>query len=800
VVDTSPDEAGRSWRWPQPPSSRSRPGLPESPLYRVKRRLLGPPLVSDALEGELLGKPVALAVLSSDVMSSAAYASESILRILIPAAGLGAFVLITPVTGLLLVVLGVVCLCYRDVVAHYPVSGGSYVVTRENYGATAAQIPGAALLCSYTLTVAVSIAAGVDAVISAFPAIGHPVLLSVLAVLLLTLGNLRGIKEAGRFFAVPTYWFLASMAALLVAGVARVATSGHLAHVPPGPHPISVAHAGSGLLLGASAFIFLRGFANGGSAMTGMEAISNAVTIFREPQRRNARTTLVVMAVILGVLFLSVSSFAALAHTIPSATGTPTILSELGRHLFGSGGAGVVLYYSLQFSTALILILGANTSFNGFPLLVNAIASDAYLPRAFTTRGHRLVYSNGILVLSALSILLLVVTSANVASLIPLYACTVFTGFTMAGAGMTKYHLTHRDGPHRRRQLAVCALAFVASAAVTLIFVVTEFSRGAWAVVVVIPLIVLALSRTNRRYVQERTALAEEGVPEALATPTLRHQVVVVLVDRIDLATTRAIRLARTLALDHELRAVHFMIDEARARRISQTWTRIGLGPLPLEIIEVPDRRLARAATEMADDLASDGRTEVLVVLPRRASRGIVGRLLHDRTADRIVAAVSQIPNVSATVAPYDVQRAIRRGETPDTGDGGQPVPGTSQPAAAVAAKPSRDSSDQEAKVTIPGTTPIGEVQHRRRATVAGRIKAVRVQSWSGVPAFECIVVDGTGALTLVFLGRREIAGLHPGTRLMAEGTIGSYQGRLAMLNPTYDLTVPGTGAGQASG
>lgn len=258
TAQQTPDGKGPEWLRPRAPSSATSPDLPETASYRLKRRLLGPALVSDQLQGEQLGKPVALAVLSSDVMSSAAYASESILRILIPAAGLGAFALITPVTVLLLVVLGVVCLCYRDVVQTYPVSGGSYVVTRENYGPTAAQVPGAALLCSYTLTVAVSIAAGVDALISVFPGLGHPVLLSVAFVLILTFGNLRGITEAGRVFAVPTYWFLASMAALIVTGLVRLAVDGHLAHIAaPGAH-IRIAHTGLGLLLGAGCSSSLR--------------------------------------------------------------------------------------------------------------------------------------------------------------------------------------------------------------------------------------------------------------------------------------------------------------------------------------------------------------------------------------------------------------------------------------------------------------------------------------------------------------------------------------------------------------
>ncbi len=720
-------------------------------------------------------------------MSSAAYASESVLRILIPAAGLGAFGLITPITALLLVVLGVVCLCYRDVVKTYPVSGGSYVVSRENFGYTTAQIPGAALLCSYTLTVAVSIAAGVDAIISAFPALHvSPVVLSLLFVALLTLGNLRGIREAGRVFAVPTYWFLLSMLVLIVAAIGRLALDGRLAHIAAGSGHIKVAHGGAGLLLGASVFLFLRGFANGGSAMTGMEAISNAVTVFREPQVRNARQTLVLMAAILAALFLAVSILAALTHALPYASGAPTVLSQIGREVFGHGTAASIPFYSLQFSTALILILGANTSFNGFPLLVSFIARDAYLPRAFTTRGHRLVYSNGVLVLAVLSAGLLVATRADVASLIPLYACTVFTGFTMAGAGMTRYHLTH-PGPKRRRGLAVNAFAFVASLIVTLIFVVTEFTRGAWAVVVVIPLIVLTLSRTHRRYVAERAVLSEEAAPAAVSAPTLPRHVVLLLVDRVDLATARALQLARSLSVGDELRAVHFMVDDERAAKLTKAWRTLGLDKVALDVIECPDRRLLRAATELADDLASDGRTEVLMVLPRRAYRGVASRLLHDHTADRIVAAVTQIPNVSATIAPFDVHRLLhlRRDMPGEDAGAGRPTAGTIKRETTISPVMRRTPGD--APSPVPGTTPLGQVHHRQRTRVAGRVRTVRVQPLAGVPTFECTLVDGTGALTIVFLGRRRLAGIEPGVKLVAEGAIGSHRGHLAMLNPRYE-------------
>ncbi|HEX3462273.1 MAG TPA: amino acid permease [Acidimicrobiales bacterium] len=774
-------------RWldtPQAPSSSRGFDLPEAPGYRLKQLLLGPPIVSEDLHAERLGKPTALAVLSSDVMSSCAYGTESILRVLVPAAGVAAFTLITPVTALLLLILGVVCLLYRQVVKTYPVSGGSYVVSRDNFGYSVAQIPGAALLLSYVLTVAVSVAAGVDAVASAFPRLApYTVEMAVVFVLVIAYGNLRGIREAGRVFAIPTYLFLASMATLVVVGVVRLAVSGHLHHYALGvPGSVTVGHQGGGLLLGAGAFIFLKAFANGGSAMTGMEAISNAVTVFKPPQVRNARSTLVLMASILGAMFLAVSVFAHLTHAVPYLSGTPTVLSQIGRAVFGTGQLANVAYYLLQFSTALILILGANTSYNGFPLLVSYIAQDAYLPRPLTTRGHRLVYSNGIAALTVVSIILLVVTRARVADLIPLYACTVFTGFTMAGAGMTKYFVTH-PGPKRTQNLVISATAFVLSAVVTLIFVVTEFTNGAWLIVVAIPLIVFFLTRTHRRYEEEKQVLVHDASGAAAPTETraLQHSVSLVLVDNLDLATIRALQLARSFAPSGEVRAVHFVIDSAHAELLATQWRKLGMGELPLELVECPDRRLSRAATEMAAELAADGQTEVMLVLPRRLYRGVANRLLHSHAADRIVTAVSTLPHVSATIAPFDVTGLVKRRSALLAEERS---PSKRKPSA----EPLRRSVMDKRLIEVEGATRMCDLTYRQRTVVAGRVRSVRVQPWSGAVALECTIVDETGALNLVFLGRRSLPGIEPGTQLRAEGMIGKHKGRLAVINPMYEL------------
>ncbi|HVA74428.1 MAG TPA: amino acid permease [Acidimicrobiales bacterium] len=761
----------------------------ESRAYRLKRLLLGPPLISDRLKDQRLGKPTALAVLSSDVMSSSAYATEEILRILIPVGGLAAFGLVTPITLLILGVLAVVTICYRDVVKSYPKAGGSYVVSRDNFGPNVAQIAGAALLISYTITVAVSVAAGTDAIVSAIPSLGSvTVPLSVAFVVLIAYGNLRGLREAGRVFAVPTYFFVANMAVLILAGLAKAATGG-LGHTTVKAGQMTLGHEGGGLLLGVSLFYAAKAFANGGSAMTGTEAISNGVSVFRDPQPRNARTTLVVMSSILGSMFLGVSALAALAHVRPFDSGTPTVVSEIGRLVYGGGALGSVMYASLQTATALILILAANTSFTGFPFLVSFVAEDSFLPRPLTVRGHRLVFSNGIIVLAVASIALLFATRARVASLIPMYAIGVFTGFTMAGAGMTKHHFTHREDGWRR-SVAVSGVAAVVCSAVVLIFAITEFTSGAWVVVVVMPVLIYGLMKTNAQYRVEDAVLGEGAALEACEAPVLRRHKVIVLVDRIDLATARAIQYARSLTPD-ELYAVHFNVDDTRAQAVMRRWRDLGLSSLPLDVVEVADRRLGRAATELAAQAAADGQTEVTVLIPTRSYRRSLAFLLHGKNADRLVEALGRIPHVNATLVPFNVSE-LAESRRAITSKDLRLDAGMSQATEATTLRPALE---------VPGALPITSVRHRQPARVAGRVKAVRIQPWSGVPTLECTLADGSGGeLLVVFLGRRDVPGIRTGTELVVEGTIGERRGMPAIINPDYELlAVPETPASPMS-
>ncbi|HKX71623.1 MAG TPA: APC family permease, partial [Acidimicrobiales bacterium] len=512
-----------------PTPAALKPGVPLPPdglAYRLKRKLLGKPMHSEQLEHERLGKPTALAVFASDNLSSSAYATEEILHVLVPAVGIAAFSLVVPITGAMLVVLGLLIISYRETIKEYPSAGGAYLVTRDNFGIVPAQLAGAALLIGYILTVAVSVAAGSAALASSVSALAPwRVPLSLGFIALIAFGNLRGVRESGRIFAAPTYFFMANMAALLGLGVVRYFT---------GDLPVAGEHAGgmvefgdegTGLLLGASAFVIAKAFASGGAAVTGVEAISNGVPAFRRPEWRNARQTLVVMGSGLAVMFLGLSFLASKVKVAPFEEGTPTVLAQIGEAVYGAGSGGEVMSGVLNIATMLILVLAANTGFADFPRLANLQAGDNFLPRQLTKRGHRLVFSNGIIALAGAAAVLVVVTGAEVTRLIPLYAISVFTGFTLSQSGMTKHHLRKREKGWVAGIIAN-GVGAVLSAMIMLIVTITRFD-DAWVIIPVMPLFVVILLRLNRQYERERVAL-EHDVPAAATAPILRRHVVMV--------------------------------------------------------------------------------------------------------------------------------------------------------------------------------------------------------------------------------------------------------------------------------
>ena len=768
--------------------------IPETLRYRLKNKLLGPPLVNEQLSSERLSRPVALGVLAPDCISSSAYGTEEMLTQLVPYVGLAAFSLVVPITMAILGVLFFVTLSYLDVIRLYTKAGGAYVVARENFGPKVAQVAAVALLIDYTVTVAVQSAAGTAALTSAFPSLlkvdgqNLTVPITLAVVFLLLYGNLRGIKEAGKYFAFPTYFFIFSLGAVVIVGYVRAAMGTLQVHSVHHAGTLAIGHAGPGWLYGASFIVILRSFANGGSSLTGLEAISNGVGAFRAPTSRNARQTLVIMSSVLAFLVLGVTLLAHWTHAVPYAVGSPTVVSQEVRYVLGTNPVGQFLFYVVQFATVLILYTGANTSFNGFPFLASYVAQDSYLPRQLTRRGHRLSFSNGILVLTVVAVALLLATRAQVDSLVALYAIGVFTGFAMAGAGMTRHHYRTRAG-RWRKGMVVNGFSAVLTASIVLIFAIVKFKEGAWVIVVVGPLMFFGLLRMHRQYLREAAQL-EEGAPAAAEAPVLARHVVVVLVDRLDMATARALQYARTLMPD-ELRAVHFCIDDAEANALEAEWGRLGLSTLPLDVVECSDRRLTRAALQLAAESVADGETELTILLPRRGYAGGLNRLLHDRTADRIATIVSQLSHVNATVVPYQLTggwfshrrewgRAVLAAADGD-GRGGV-AGGDGAPVA-------RDELERAAfGERVDDAVPIGEVQWRHRVRIAGRIRSVRVQPRSGTANLECVIADGTGQLLLVFQGRRRIPGIQPGARLLVEGMVGDWSHRQAILNPDYEL------------
>jgi amino acid transporter len=773
-----PAPAPASYEAPAPRSSKPSVPLPPDNLgYRLKRKLLGKPMHSEQLEHERLGKPTALAVFASDNLSSSAYATEEILHVLVPYFGLAAFALVLPLTGAMLVVLALLIISYRETIKEYPSAGGAYLVTRDNFGIVPAQVAGAALLIGYILTVAVSVAAGSAAIASTIEAL-EPwrVPLSLFFIALIAYGNLRGVRESGKIFAAPTYFFMANMGLLIVWGIVSY-VGGDLPVLGEFEEGMVDLGDDSGLLTATAAFVLAKAFASGGAAVTGVEAISNGVPAFHRPEWRNARQTLVIMGSGLGVMFIGLSFLASKIKVIPFEGGTPTVLAQIGEVVYGHGAAGEALSNILNVATMFILVLAANTGFADFPRLANLQAGDSFLPRQLTKRGHRLVFSNGIIALAAAAAVLVVLSNAAVTRLIPVYAISVFTGFTLSQAGMTKHHLRKREPGYVRGILANGVGAFL-SGAIVLIVVVTRF-RDAWVILPIMPLVVVILLRLNRQYERERVAL-ETDIPTAATAPILRRHVVLVFLDRLDLAAARAIQYARTLTPD-ELRAVHFVVDDDAADRLAAEWQRLGLTRVRLELVACPDRRLTQAAVEHVAYELSDGETEVSVLLPDRKYNGLWHRILHDRTAESILEAVSKLPHANVTTVPFHLdtwmsEEAIQL--VPPAGRGRL----TNAPQVADDRPPRSDTST---------VTPIAEVRWRDMVRVKGQIRSVQVAPRRDVPTFEVVVDDGTGTLLAVFLGRRELAGVHVGTRIEVTGTVGVHKTRLAILNPSYAIAAP---------
>ncbi len=767
---------------PTPAVLQDHAHVKDSFAYTVKRRILGNPLNRHSLGHQRLKKRFGLGILASDCISSSAYGSEQILIALLPAFGLAAFAILMPMTAVVLVILTIITLSYRNVINVYTKTGGAYIVSRDNFGPVVAQIAAVALMLDYIVTVAIQSAAGVAAIISTFPSLDPwkiPMILLVIG--LLTYGNLRGVKEAGKVFALPTYLFIGCMFIVFAIGLYRHFTGTLEVLATNNPGAIEVGES-QGLLTFAAIFILLRAFANGGSSLTGLEAISDGVALFEQPEHVNARRTLVMMSALLGTLVLGVSWFAHKIYAMPYESGTPTVISQIAKAIVGDSGFGQVMFVMVQLSTMLILFAGANTTYSAFPLLCNFVASDGYLPRQLTKRGHRLAFSNGILLLAGGGIFLVLITGGSVEHLVAFYALGVFTGFCLAGFGMTRHALRNRTGAWRAK-VFINALAGSISLLVVIIFSVVKFTEGAWLVLITAPILVLTFLRLRSQYTREQETLSVKREHER-ATSISRHDVAV-LVDSVDIATVGAIRYARSLNPRH-LTAVHFVIDDRRAEDIQKAWAASdALDDVTLELIDCPDRRLANAALDYAIRTTEKPDVELTLLLPRRSYSGFLGRLLHDQTAEEIAAPISQLSRVVATIVPFDVDRitSTSKPEAFQLRDV-KPVAPVHTP------KPSAPTSVEPVSHYTEDITSIGAIQWRKRARVQGRVTSIKTAPRGAAPTLQVEIWDESGGVSLQFLGRREIAGLEVGSQMRAEGMVGEEEGSMIILNPSYELLV----------
>ena len=608
----------------------------------LKRLLVGRPLPSADEEHRRIAKIVGLAVFSSDAISSTAYATEEILHVLVPRAGMEALEYLIPISIVVVVLLTIVGLSYRQTILAYPKGGGSYTVSRENLGTNPSLVAAGSMLTDYVLTVAVSISAGVAAVTSAVPELReHRVGLGLALIGLITLANLRGLKEAGTIFAAPTYLYILALGSLVLYGLFRVFT-GSLDPLPVNEEALAEFTPATGVFAGVTIFALMRAFSSGAVALTGVEAISIAVPAFKGPAPKNAAKTLVAMITILGSFFFGIS---VLAHRLrPTLSEDETILSILGDAVFGRGS---VAYILLQASTAAILILAANTAYTAFPTMCSIIARDGFLPRQLFNRGDRLVFSNGILVLALAASALLVGFGGVTTALIPLYAVGVFTSFTLSQTGMVRYHLRERRPGWRGRALTNGAGA-VTTGMVLVVVLVSKFAIGAWIPVVLIPALILLFRGIHEHYVRVGQKLA---VPPGWRPPRMNHTVVV-LVGGVHRGVLEALAYARSLAPNH-LVAVTVVSDEEEQEKIEQAWSENQM-PDSLDIIYSPYRELSRPILRFLDEIDTRWENDVVTVLiPEVVVSRWWEQLLHNQTALFLKGRLLFRKGVVVTSVPY---------------------------------------------------------------------------------------------------------------------------------------------------
>ncbi len=599
----------------------------------LKRWLVGNPLKTSQAAHQRLSKLVALAVFSSDALSSVAYATEEILLVLI-LAGAAAVSLVLPISLAIVLLLIILTVSYRQIIYAYPEGGGAYIVAKSNLGTWAGLVAAAALIIDYVLTVAVSTAAGIAAVTSAIPSLfPHREALCIMAIVLVVVVNLRGVRESGRVFAIPTYLFIGSFLLMIGTGLIQL----YMGTSPTSPN-IALSQAG---VEGVSLFLVLRAFSSGCTALTGIEVISNGVSAFKKPEPHNAAVTMLSMAAILGVLFVGTSVLALQYGVLPKED--ETVVSQIARLTFGEGA----LYFSIQAATMAILILAANSAFAGFPRLASLLARDGYMPHQMSEMGDRLVFSNGIIILGAFSGFLIVVFRGETHALIPLYAVGVFLSFTLSQAGMVRRWLS-KKGPHWRKKLVVNGIGALATATATLIIAGTKFIHGAWIVIVLLPLLIMLFQAIHSHYIdiKHQIALTRDSRPWRP-----RRNMVMIPIGAVNKAVVRAVDYARSRGGD--VRAVLVDVDQVETALVEIKWAQWGCG-VPLIVIPSPYRSILGALMDYIEDhLEKDPDCWITVVLPEILPAHWWQNILHNQRALLLKGALLFKDRVVVTDVPF---------------------------------------------------------------------------------------------------------------------------------------------------
>ena len=648
-------------------SAMQRSDFAVGPFERLKRLFVGRALHNEEAPHQRLSKKVALAVFSSDALSSTAYATEEILLVLAVAVAFGqagAFEYLIPVSIGIALLLAIVTISYRQTIRAYPTGGGAYIVAKENLGTVPGLTAGASLLVDYVLTVSVSIAAGVAAITSAAQGTSvawiadHKVAIGVGLIMLICVANLRGVRESGSLFALPTYVFLASFIFMILYGMGYYLLYG----APASPIANEEIKLAEGYVPQALTILLVLGaFSNGCSALTGVEAISNGVQAFREPESKNAASTLTTMALLLGFMFLGTSTLAYLFGVHPAAN--ETVISQFARQIF-TGDMGW-FYFVVQAATAAILVLAANTAFADFPRLASLLARDRFLPRQLANRGDKLVFSNGVIVLAIFASILVVAFSGDTSRLIPLYAVGVFLSFTLSQSGMVKHWLDVRvrlqaETPEStdvsetdkswRRSLTVNLLGAIATAVVLVVFVVTKFAHGAWLIVVTIPILVLGFKIIHGHYTSVARQLSDDLLDEPLRSV---ETTVIVPVSGVHRGVLKALQYARSIS--NNVTAVHVDSDEDATAKLRERWESLGLD-IKLVILPSPYRELTRPLLRYVDRFKSDGGSMVTVVVPEFVPNRWWQHLLHNQSSLVLKGALLFKKDVIVTNVPYHLE------------------------------------------------------------------------------------------------------------------------------------------------